>query len=195
VFTFWDLGLNDMMVLWFMQFGMNEKRYFFDCYANTGYGLSHYIEVIGDKKREHGFAFYGAHVLPHDGDKRNMGKHADPTTTADDLRGLGLSDVVTMPRGDLLVAINKVRMILPMCYFDKSGCKDGVRALRSYRRMYNEGTKSWATHPLHDWSSDFADAFRTQVGFEPDIYERPPAPDYVNDDTDSADPDDMWMVA
>ena len=194
VFTFWDLGLNDMMVIWFMQFGQNEKRFYFDCYANTGYGLAHYLGVLKDKKREYGFAFYGAHVLPHDADNRKQGPNIDPTTTADDLRGLGLADVVTMPRGDLLVGINKVRQILPMCYFDKAGCKDGIRAMRSYRRMYNEGTKSWATQPLHDWASDYADAFRTQIGFEPDIYERPPAPDYMADEREEAEPDDMWMI-
>jgi len=167
VYTFWDIGLNDFMVIWFMQFMPHERRHFFDVYANTGYGLGHYIGVIKDKKADYGFQSYGMHVLPHDAGKRNMGKEDDPTTTADDLRELGLTDIKVMRRGDLLVGINNVRRILPMCSFDKTNCKKGIKAIRSYRRLYDEGRKAYQDKPDHDWTSDFADAFRSQVGFEP----------------------------
>ena len=167
VYTFWDLGLNDQMVIWFMQFGRNETRRFFDVYANTGYGLGHYVGVIKEKKAEYGFYTYGEHVLPHDANKRNMGKFADPTTTAQDLAELGLQDIKVMPVGDVYVGINNVRRILPLCYFDKVNCEKGINALRSYRRLYDEGRKTWGNQPYHDWTSDFADAFRTQIGYDP----------------------------
>jgi len=167
VYTFWDLGLRDQMVIWFMQFGDNEKRFFFDCYANVGYGLAHYVGIIKDKKEEYGFHTYGQHVLPHDAGKRNMGKEDDPTTTADDLRELGLHDIEVMKRGDVYVGINNVRRMLPMCYFDKANCEKGIAALRGYRRLWDEGKKTYAEKPLHDWTSDFCDAFRSQIGFNP----------------------------
>jgi len=169
VYTFWDLGLNDQMVVWFMQFGSNEQRNFFDVYANTGYGLAHYVGIVKEKQAEYGFHTYGKHVLPHDAGKRNMGKEDDPTTTADDLRELGLVDIEVMRRGDLYVGINNVRRILPMCSFDGVNCKKGIDALRAYRRVWDDGKKAWSDTPLHDWASDFADAFRSQIGFVPGV--------------------------
>ena len=51
-------------------------------------------------------------------------------------------------------------MLLPMCWFDKVKCKDGVEALRMYRREYDDKRQEFRVYPLHDWTSHYADAFR-----------------------------------
>ena len=51
-------------------------------------------------------------------------------------------------------------MILPMCYFDKTNCFDGIEALRSYQRKWIDHTQTFANAPLHNWASNGADAFR-----------------------------------
>jgi hypothetical protein len=56
--------------------------------------------------------------------------------------------------------IDAARLILPKCHFNQATCADGIEALRAYRRVYSELTKSFTDKPLHDWSSDYADSFR-----------------------------------
>jgi phage terminase large subunit len=51
-------------------------------------------------------------------------------------------------------------MLMPMCWFDKVKCKDGIEALRMYRRDYDDKRQEFRTSPLHDWTSHYADAFR-----------------------------------
>jgi hypothetical protein len=46
------------------------------------------------------------------------------------------------------------------CWFDEGKCKQGLEALRQYRREYDEKLKSFKQRPLHDWTSHAADAFR-----------------------------------
>jgi hypothetical protein len=57
-------------------------------------------------------------------------------------------------------------MLLPTAWFDKDKCKAGVEALRMYRREYDEKRQEFKQHPLHDWTSHYADALRYfAVGF------------------------------
>ena len=45
------------------------------------------------------------------------------------------------------------------CYFD-SKCFDGIEALRSYRREWDDEKRCFGEKPVHDWTSHYADAFR-----------------------------------
>jgi hypothetical protein len=53
-----------------------------------------------------------------------------------------------------------VRVILPSCEFDAGLCAEGLKALRAYRREWNEEYSTWRDKPRHDWASHGADAFR-----------------------------------
>jgi hypothetical protein len=67
----------------------------------------------------------------------------------------------------LFDGINAVRSILPRCWFDREKCKDGLEALKQYRKEYSITMKTYADHALHDWASHGADAFRMlAVGLE-----------------------------
>ncbi len=56
--------------------------------------------------------------------------------------------------------INAVRAILPYCEFDEAACSEGLKALRSYRKEWDEERGVWRDKPRHDWASHGADAFR-----------------------------------
>lgn len=74
---------------------------------------------------------------------------------------LGLRNVDVIPRtSDVYADIQNVRSILSRCKFDMEHCKDGVMALKQYRREYDENRKCFKNTPLHDWTSHGADAFR-----------------------------------
>ena len=56
--------------------------------------------------------------------------------------------------------IDAVRLVFSKCWFDKDKCKEGIEALKSYHKEYDETRKCYNDRPYHDWSSNGADAFR-----------------------------------
>jgi phage terminase large subunit len=149
--TAWDLGVNDQTAIWFYQQQGFEIR-LVDYYASAGYGLDHYAKVLQDR----GY-LYGTHYLPHDVEVKELGTGRSRLET---LRGLGLSSTVVVRKLGIADGINAVRKLLPRCWFDRDKCAEGIKAMRQYRREYDDLRKVFLERPLHDWASDPADAFR-----------------------------------
>lgn len=155
VTTGWDLGYNDATAIWFAQI-VGLDVHIIDYYENNGVGLDHYAKVLKEKPYA-----YHQHLLPHDGRK---GELIAGTTINSQLTKLLGHGVTVLPRELRLEAeegINAVRVLLPRCRFDVKKCAQGLKALRLYRRAYNEERKAFSDRPLHDWTSDPADAFRS----------------------------------
>jgi len=72
--------------------------------------------------------------------------------------------IAPMPR--LEDGINAARVFLPKCWFDAEKCARGIDALKLYRAELDEkrpdpaGAPLLKPHPVHDWTSHAADAFR-----------------------------------
>lgn len=159
VHTAWDLGHSDQTAIWFYQSAGFEIRVI-DFYSSNGCGLDHYVGVLQDKARrpgnERGYT-YGTHYLPHDVGVTELGTGR---TRIETLRQLGLNSIVVVPKLPIDDGINAVRKILPRCWFDQDKCAFGLKALRQYRRDYDDVRKTFMERPYHDWASDPADAFR-----------------------------------
>lgn len=56
--------------------------------------------------------------------------------------------------------ISAARMMFKHDVFDEGGCYEGLKALKSYKREFDEDKKVFRDKPLHDWSSNFADSYR-----------------------------------
>lgn len=152
VFTFWDLGISDQMAIWFAQFIGREIR-LIDYYENTGEGFEHYFRVLSERKY-----LYGQHYAPHDIEVREL---SSGVSRKDAALKMGLR-FTTVPRNaDLPSGIEAVRRILSMCWFDKAHNEQGLKCLENYRKEWDEKLGKFKDHPLHDWSSNGADAFRT----------------------------------
>jgi hypothetical protein len=65
---------------------------------------------------------------------------------------------------------------LPRCAFDAGPCSEGLKALRSYRKEWDEERGTWRDKPRHDWASHGADAFRVMATRFRYIEPPPPAP-------------------
>lgn len=155
VHTAWDLGAGDSTVVWFLQ-RTPMGWAVIDYIANSSTGIDWYVREIKGKPYT-----YGEHLLPHDADNQNVGL-TEAASIADTVRKLGLQNVRVVPRTKSVANdINEVRKILPLCVFDAEKCAHGIDALRSYRRVWDENLKTYRDHPLHDWASHPADAFRT----------------------------------
>jgi len=152
--TYWDLGISDSMCLWLVQQVGREIRVV-DCYENQGEGLQFYINWLHDWRTRHQ-AVLGQHYAPHDIQVRELGSGKSRLETA---RKLGINFRV-VPKLTIEDGIHATRAILPKCYFNKTNCKTGLQALRRYRKEFDEKKGVYKPHPLHDWSSHYADAFR-----------------------------------
>ncbi len=166
VYTFWDLGIGDRTCIWFVQYGENERRYFFDFYENEGYGLGHYVRILQEKGFQHRI-YYAAHIAPHDANARGPSADIDPTTWVTLAAECGLELTVMKRIADMQIGINECRRVLPLCYFDQANCKEGVRALRSYTKRWDEGRGAWSNEPYHNWASHAVKAFEGHAFFSP----------------------------
>lgn len=150
--TWWDLGMGDQMAIWFVQRFKREIRAI-DYYANSGEGLAHYAKIIRDKPY-----VYSRHIGPHDIEVRELGTGKSRKEVAE---GLGLKPFETAPKLEVDDGIEAVRNLLGRCWFDEKNCADGIKALKAYRKDWDEDRGVWLSKPRHDWASHPADAFRT----------------------------------
>lgn len=152
VHTAWDLGMADSTVIWFIQTHGRETR-FLDVLKGEGVGLDWYVKQL--KERPYN---YGNHYLPHDVEVRELGTGKSRLEV---LGELGINrGVVVVPQMPVEDGIQAVRMLLPTCWFDKVKCKEGIEALRMYRREWDDKRQEFRLNPLHDWTSHYADAAR-----------------------------------
>ena len=144
VFTWWDLGIDDEMVVWFLQ-QCGRELHVIDYYANTGKGLDHYAGQIKSKPYT-----YGCHVLPHDIKARELGTGVSRHEV---LQGM-LPNIFVTPVHSVEDGISATRALIRSMWFDKVRCEPGIMSLRNYH-------KGPTGKPVHNWASHASDAFRT----------------------------------
>ena len=150
VHTFWDLGMADDTAIWFVQM-VGQEYHIIDHYAGSGEALAHYAHILQGK----GYVYAAAH-LPPDAKVRELGTGKSRLEV---LSALGFSPQL-VPSLSVADGIEAVRSVLPLCWFDRERCAQGIRHLRSYHRDYDEKHKVFRSTPEHDFSSHDADAFR-----------------------------------
>jgi phage terminase large subunit len=148
-FVAWDLGMGDSTALWVAQISGKEVR-LIDCVENHGVGLDWYVSWL----RENKYQTYNQ-ILPHDVEVRELGTGRSRKEV---LMEAGL-DITVCPRLSVADGIQAVRRLLPRCWFH-TRTKNGLNALRNYRREFEERRNVYYDKPLHDWSSHYSDAFR-----------------------------------
>lgn len=167
--TFWDLGVDDSMTIWFMQ-PIGKEFHFIDYYEGSGYGLEHYAKVMKEKPY-----VYGNHFMPHDAAAREMTNNEIALSRKEVAENLGIRPVVVVERVrnmDILVQrqIPAARNILASCWFDARKCAHGIDALDNYRAKYDEEKKILSSRPTHGWESHGSSAFLTfAVGYKPKV--------------------------
>lgn len=167
VHTMWDLGRSDRTVVWFFQI-VGTTWHIIGCLASSGVNIDWFITEM-DKKNWN----WGTDYIPHDGSHERLGMDK---SIDGQMRDLGRKDVVVVksPPGSVQVGINEVRKQLNLCWFDEDECKMGLEAMRMYRKGWDDTNKVFRDKPLHDWTSDYADAFRTGVmGYQEEISAAP----------------------
>jgi len=160
VHTYWDLGIDDSMTIWFVQLFNREVR-MIDYLESSGEGIPYYVGELSRKPY-----IYGTHFAPHDIEVRELTTGVSRKDTA---KGLGIEFETVKRPTTKEDGIDAIRMLLSRCWFDAKKCEKGLDALTNYRKEWDDKNKVFKNHPLHDWSSHGTDAFQTLALSNPQI--------------------------
>ncbi|MFA5385959.1 MAG: hypothetical protein WC364_15105 [Eubacteriales bacterium] len=154
--TWWDLGLNDLMAIWFTQ-TVGREIHLVDYMEDSGEGFSYYAARLEEKKQTRKL-MYGRFVAPHDIGVMELGPGK---TRWESAALLGLK-FVHLPRvARKMDSIEAARKVLSICWFDEEMCDKGIARLENYRKQWDDHLGVWKNEPLHDENSNGADAFQT----------------------------------
>lgn len=161
VHTAWDLGTSDDTAIVLFQMLGGEIR-IVDFIHDRGQGFPFYVDLLKKRKELYRFT-WGDFCLPHDIVVQDLATGKTRLRALKTLmEGQGMADHAykvgtRMKYPDTLVPI---REALARSYFDRTRTGHLVKALKNYRREYDDRRKIYRDVPLHDWSSHPVDAFR-----------------------------------
>ena len=155
--TDWDLGIGDLMAIWYSQSTRGGEVRVIDYTEGAGEGFPFYAKVMNGK----GYV-YGKHWAPHDIQVRELssGRSRLEVAASQGIRFEVTPRLHTNVGEEVEEGIHAARMLFPRCWFDAERCKKGLEALQHYRRDYNQRLNEFKATPVHDWASHGADAFR-----------------------------------
>ena len=150
--TYWDLGIDDMAAVWFVQSHRGRHRCI-DYYEICGASIPEVVAAV----KQRGYSL-GTYVFPHDVAARDF---STGVAQIQIFYNHGCRPSRTVPRvGTKREGINAARMVFPLTEFDRVKCKRGLECLANYQRRWNSKNNVFEESPLHNWASNGADAFQ-----------------------------------
>lgn len=170
----WDIGVRDDTSIWWFQV-VGTQIFVLDCYSQPGVSdIAEFATMIREKNEEYGW-IDGTDFVPHDARQRVWGMKKGRLETMQE-EGLNPQVVEGM---SVLDGINAARRTLPRVVFHERCEELGISALEQYQREWDDDNKVFRQHPLHNWASHLADAFRYLALAWREAY-APPPPAAVN---------------
>jgi hypothetical protein len=144
------LGISDATAIWFVQVINREIRVI--AYREwTDTSMAEVIKAVKDLPYT-----YERHYGPHDLEVRDL---THGRTRRDFARGLGI-DFDVVKKTPIADGIEAGRVLMRRVWIDEQGCDQGITALEQYRKDWDDKRQVFRDHPLHDWTSHCADAWR-----------------------------------
>jgi phage terminase large subunit len=150
VFTAWDLGRSDSMVVGFFQYFKGKPR-LVDVYDQNGSSMKIAASVLKAKPYT-----YAWHFLPHDG---TVASTNDNVQRIEILQQEGLTNVSTLKREGVSVGIGYTEDWLPKLLINEHTTGKTTQNLRLYKKKYNPNTGDYVG-PEHSSASHIADMVR-----------------------------------
>jgi phage terminase large subunit len=150
VFTAWDLGKQDSMVVGFFQY-YSGKVQIIDLIEQNGSNIKAMAVEVKTKPY-----VYGWHFLPHDGTVSSLN---DGQSRIKTMHEEGLTNASTLRREGVSVGIGYVEDWLPKILINAGTTGQLSRKLRLYSRKYNPNTGDYVG-PDHKSQSHIADMVR-----------------------------------
>ena len=171
VYTFWDLGLGDRMVVWLMQPQGNELR-MVACYGNSDESIEHYIHWLKDFKDKYGVR-YEQHMAPHDIAVRDL---LTKESRLDRAKKMGIEFKLVERCKTKRDSIDALKKIFPRIWIDKVRCDTDVsgntgdmakftgwKAIKGLRREFDHNNEVFKDETGPKWCTDYTDAIQ-QMG-------------------------------
>lgn len=150
VYTAWDLGRSDSMVIGFFQYIKGNVR-IIDMYETQNFGLDTIIPFLQSKQYN-----YGWHWLPHDGTVASLN---DNISRLAYLHSKGITNASTLKREGVSIGIGRVKDWLPKILINLPMTGELSRKIRLYKRRFNPNTGDYIG-PDHSSESHVADMLR-----------------------------------
>lgn len=157
--TWWDLGHNDLMAIWFTQ-DVGREIHVIDYLESNMAGFEYFARLLSERpsgSKPDARYVYGQHWAPHDISVYELGPSAIRWESALKV-GIRFNRVPRVK--DKQDSIQAVRNIFPLCWFDEERCDRGITHLENYRREWDEHLGTYRRNPLHNEASNAADAFQ-----------------------------------
>lgn len=156
--TDWDLGMDDLLTVWFSQSLRTGEVRLIDYYEANGLGIPQVASELKDKPYA-----YGTHWGPHDITVRELGTGKSRLAVAAE-HGIRFKVTPRIYGGEAGLEVSEgikaARLLLARCWFDEEHCARGLEALRHYRSAWSQPLEQFTGVPVHDWASHGADSFR-----------------------------------
>lgn len=157
VYTVWDLGYGDHMVILFIQY-VGKEIHIINKIEDNNKNLDEYVGQILKMGRELGYD-YAKHLVPHDAKAHEL----QTGMTRQQALEKSLRNVEVLPRLGIEEGISKTRQIFSRLWVEKS--LDVIDQLREYKRKWDSLTQTFGD-PIHH---DLADCVRYISYYEPPI--------------------------
>jgi|CXWL01.1.fsa_nt_gi hypothetical protein len=153
--TTFDLGINDQMVIWFIQLiGMEIRWIDLEVFDNKG--LDYAVQLMHSKKYK-----FGTHYFPHDIAVKEHNGRTRIETFIQFYRSTfneETPNIKIVPRSNPAERIQAMRILFPRYRIDQTRCAYGINAWTQYRREWDEIKQAYKDIPYHDWASHPADS-------------------------------------
>lgn len=165
VHVFTDIGKHDSSVFIFAQLH-GKEIHIIDHYASNGKDIEDYVLMLRKKGYD-----YDTLWLPHDGDHKKLGMKR---TVREQFKDAGFhTNFIPKGASGKQEGIQIARSRFKNVWIDQKRNEDLVLALENYQKEYDPIKKVFKDSPLHDWTSDYADAFRyMMIGLDPEKVEK-----------------------
>lgn len=145
-----DLGFTDATVAIFWQEDLEGMIRIITVLASQGQSIAFHLEQLNQFPGELGDIW-----LPHDARAKNL---QTGRSLIEQFLDEGYQPRV-VPMHKVRDRLAAARKIFPRCVFQQGDTDDLIEALKGYRREFSEKLNTYLESPLHDWCSDYADAF------------------------------------
>ena len=152
VHTSWDLGRTDDTAIWWYQQSKGEIHVL-EYWASAMCDVADLATVIHSKPYK-----YGKHWFPHDARMKTLA--ANGRSIIEQMHALDVKGQI-VPNIGVQDGIQAVRAMMPVVYFDRLKCEDGMECLRNYEREWDPERKCFREKEKSpNWPNHGADAFR-----------------------------------
>lgn len=142
--TYWDLGVGDLMSVWFVQQLGKEIR-IIDYREGTGTTFAYWRRLFN----ETGYLF-GRHFAPFDISVREMvGKEEVAKSRLDWAKEVGINFDIS-PDASFENGVDAIRGLLNLCWFDEDKTKVGRNHLEQWGRVWNNIEQRYTDYEKRD---------------------------------------------